>query len=117
LTSPLAQSIFSHCGVDLIAGWLQATARSLAPTGTLVATFVTGEKDNSVTGWVYPECVRYRPDTMLRLATDARLRFQILDWRHPRQTWALFAAPGFDVSWFKDGPLTWNRMLANLAKE
>ena len=113
----LAQSIFSHCGVDLIAGWLRATARLLAPNGALVATFFPGEKDNTVTGWIYPECVRYRPDTMLRLATEARLRFQLLDWRHPRQTWALFAAPGFDASWFKDKPLTWNSMLANLAKE
>ena len=36
------------------------------------------------------------------------LRFEILDWKHPRQTWALFAAPGFNSTWFKDRPLTWN---------
>jgi SAM-dependent methyltransferase len=36
------------------------------------------------------------------------LRFEILDWKHPRQMWALFAAPKFDSGWFKNKPLTWN---------
>src|SRR5215813_10702449 len=33
----LAQSIFSHCGLDLIKGWLSATSLSLAKDGALVA--------------------------------------------------------------------------------
>jgi hypothetical protein len=104
----LAQSIFSHCGLDLIKGWLSAISRSLAPDGALVATFLTGEEDFAKTGWIYPDCVNYRPGTLDRAAKDVNLRFEILDWKHPRQSWALFAAPGFNSTWFKDRPLTWN---------
>ena len=104
----VAQSIFSHCGLDLITGWLSAISRSLAQDGALVATFLIGEKDSPRAGWIYPECVNYRPATLERAAKDVNLRFEILDWKHPRQTWALFAAPGFNSTWFKDRPLTWN---------
>jgi cyclopropane fatty-acyl-phospholipid synthase-like methyltransferase len=104
----LAQSIFSHCGLDLIKGWFSAISRSLARDGALVATFLIGEEDFAQTGWIYPDCVNYRPATLERAAKDVNLRFEILDWKHPRQTWALFAAPGFDSNWFKDRALTWN---------
>jgi SAM-dependent methyltransferase len=104
----LAQSIFSHCGLDLIKNWLRAISRSLAQNGALIATFLIGEEDSPKTGWIYPECVHYRPATLERAAADANLRFEIVDWKHPRQTWALFAAPGFDSSWFKKQPLSWN---------
>src|SRR5512140_3487697 len=104
----LAQSIFSHCGLDLIKGWLSAISRSLASNGALVATFLIAEEDSAQTGWIYPECVNYRPATLERAAENVNLRFEILGWKHPRQTWALFAAPGFDSTWFKDRPLTWN---------
>ena len=104
----LAQSIFSHCGLDLIRGWLSAVSRSLAEDGVLIATFLPSDEDSQRAGWVYPECVNYRPATLERAAADTNLRFQILDWKHPRQTWALFAAPKFDSSWFENAPLTWN---------
>jgi SAM-dependent methyltransferase len=104
----LAQSIFSHCGLDLITGWLSAISRSLAHDGALLATFLISEEDSAQTGWIYPECVNYRPATLERAAKGVNLRFEILDWKHPRQTWALFAAPKFDSSWFTNKPLTWN---------
>jgi cyclopropane fatty-acyl-phospholipid synthase-like methyltransferase len=104
----VAQSIFSHCGLDLIKEWLSAISRSLAEDGALMATFLPGEEDSPTKGWVYPECVNYRPATLERAAADVNLRFEILDWKHPRQTWALFAAPKFDSSWFKNRALTWN---------
>jgi SAM-dependent methyltransferase len=107
----VAQSIFSHCGLDLIKGWLSAISRSLAQGGALVATFLPGEEDSPRSGWIYPECVNYRPATLERAAAEANLRFEILDWKHPRQTWALFAAPKFDSTWFKKQPLTWNTAL------
>jgi len=107
----LAQSIFSHCGLDLIKGWLSAVSRSLAQDGVLVATFLPGDEDSLSKGWIYPECVNYRPATLERAAADVNLRFEILDWKHPRQTWALFAAAKFDSSWFKNTPLTWNAAL------
>lgn len=108
----VAQSIFSHCGLDLIKGWLSAISSSLAEDGALVATFLPGEEDSLTKGWVYPECVNYRPATMRQAAADAGLRFELLDWKHPRQTWALFAAPKFDSGWLKNKPLTWNAGLA-----
>src|SRR5438874_2036956 len=108
----VAQSIFSHCGLDLIKGWLNAISRSLTEDGALVATFLPGEQDSPTKGWVYPECVNYRPATMRQAAADAGLRFELLDWKHPRQTWALFAAPKFDSGWLRNKPLTWNAGLA-----
>jgi SAM-dependent methyltransferase len=107
----LAQSIFSHCGLDLIKNWLCAISRSLAQNGALIGTFLIGEEDSPKMGWVYPECLNYRPATLQRAAADVNLRFEILDWKHPRQTWALFAAPEFDSSWFKESALTWNASL------
>jgi SAM-dependent methyltransferase len=107
----LAQSIFSHCGLDLIRNWLKAISGSLAQNGALIATFLIGEEDSPKTGWIYPECVNYRPATLERAAAAVNLRFEILDWKHPRQTWALFAAPGFDSSWFKVRALSWNARL------
>jgi cyclopropane fatty-acyl-phospholipid synthase-like methyltransferase len=107
----LAQSIFSHCGLDLIKGWLSAISRSLSKDGALVATFLIGEEDSPKMGWIYPECVNHRPATLEHAAADVNLRFQILDWKHPRQTWALFAGPKFDLSWFQNRALTWNTSL------
>src|SRR5205809_4714772 len=107
----VAQSIFSHCGLGLIKAWLSVISRSLAEDGALVATFLIGEHDAVQTGWIYPECVNYRPATLKQVAANVNLRFEILDWKHPRQTWAFFAAPKFDSSWFKDRALTWNAAL------
>ena len=107
----LAQSIFSHCGLDLVKNWLSAISHSLAQNGALIATFLIGEEDSSKTGWIYPDCVNYRRATLERAASDVKLRFEILDWKHPRQTWALFAAPKFDSDWLRNKPLTWNAAL------
>lgn len=113
----LAQSIFSHCGLNLIKGWLSAVSRSLADDGVFVATFLPGEEDTTQKGWVYPECVNYRTTRLERAAAEANLRFEILDWKHPRQTWGLFAAPNFDSSWFKNKPLTWNTRLEQMVSQ
>ncbi len=113
----VAQSIFSHCGLDLIKGWLSAISRSLAQDGALIATFLPAEKDCGQTGWAYPQCVNYRPSTLERAAADVNLRFEILDWKHPRQTWALFAAPNFDSSWFENARLTWNAALERAIRQ
>jgi SAM-dependent methyltransferase len=117
----LAQSIFSHCGLDLIKGWLSAVSSSLAEDGALIATFLPGDEDPARAGWIYPDCVNYRPATLERAAGEANLRFEILNWRHPRQTWVLFAAPKFDSNWFENNALTWNagleKMLSQKKKE
>jgi SAM-dependent methyltransferase len=111
----VAQSIFSHCGLEVIRQWLSGISQSLAETGTLVATFLPGEQDSTQTGWIYPECVSFSPSTLEQLAVQADLRFEMLNWKHPRQQWALFAKPKFDLKWLRGKPLTWNTRLESLA--
>jgi len=111
-----AQSIFSHCGADLIQLWLKWIAQALASTGALIATFCPGDKDESRSGWIYPECVHFQYKSMEKFALEAGLRFESLDWRHPRQEWALFAREDFDFAWSQNAPLTWNRRLETILK-
>ena len=105
----LAQSIFSHAGLDLIGLWLSVLETRLAPAGALVATFVEGEEDHPEPGWVYPDCVAYRASTLAALADEHGFAFRTLDWRHPRQTWVLLARPDFPTDWLDGGSPGWNR--------
>jgi SAM-dependent methyltransferase len=105
-----AQSIFSHCGVDLIQKWLDEISLHLADNGAFAATFLVADEDFQGDGWIYPGCVRYRPETMVSLAVAAGLQMVMLDWKHPRQSWALFYKPGFDASWIRGGHVSWNTM-------
>ena len=109
----LAQSIFSHTGRDLLEAWLAAASAHLEESGALVATFLEGESDHSGTGWVYPSCVAYRRSTLDALARQHDLGFRVLDWRHPRQSWALFARPGFAMRWLDERSLGWNASIAS----
>ncbi|MCE9616011.1 MAG: class I SAM-dependent methyltransferase [Lentisphaerae bacterium] len=104
----VAQSVFSHCGSDLLKGWLAGLSSRLSARGALVATYQTGESDCEEKGWIYPRCVGYRRVTMCAHAERAGFAFQILDWKHPHQTWALFAKPSFDASWLRGRRLSWN---------
>jgi SAM-dependent methyltransferase len=104
----LAQSIFSHTGLDLLQDWLQQAASLLAADGALVATFLPADTDAADSGWIYPGCVRFRPATVATLAADNGLDFVPLQWKHPRQSWALFAKPGFDAGWYRDRVLSWD---------
>jgi len=107
----IAQSIFSHCGPDLVARWLKETSRHLKDSGTLIATFLIGDQDCQDMGWIYPGCVYYKVETMALFAQNAGLKLLLLDWKHPRQQWALFSKPNFDTTWFQSRPLTWNTFL------
>lgn len=107
----LAQSVFSHCGPDLLTYWLGDISRHLANNGVLAATFLVGEADCGQEGWIYPGCVYYTVRTMAATAAAAGLQLQVLDWKHPRQTWALFCKPGYDAAGISDGHVSWNRML------
>ena len=115
----LAQSIFSHTGPDLLDQWLSEAAELLTPGGTLVATFIPGDADTDRLGWIYPECVSFKPSTVQALASRHGLDFVPLDWRHPRQTWALLAKPGFDAEWYRDRALSWTTCFEriNLARQ
>lgn len=113
----IAQSIFSHCGKDLIRGWLSQASFHLKDDGALMATFLVDDKDYSELGWVYPGCVHYRPETMTDLASEFDLDFDVLNWAHPRQTWALFSKKNYDKSLIVDGPIAWNRFVEKTVTE
>jgi SAM-dependent methyltransferase len=87
----VAQSIFSHAGANYIEVALHNFKESLKPDGLIVATFIEGDYDYSGTGWVYPGCVNYRPETINMFAERAGLFCIRIPWYHPRQTWYLFA--------------------------
>ena len=110
----VAQSIFSHCSLRLIRGWLEQLARHLSDSGLLVATFLVDQQDFAGDGWVYPDCVKYRPETMSRLAAEYGFGFQLLDFRHPRQSWAAFWRPGYDRSLIEGGTVAWSRVADRL---
>lgn len=104
----VAQSVFSHCGIPLIRGWLCGLAPLLAHLGTLLATYIQAEKDSEAVGWIYPDCVGYRESTMRGLAEEAGLRFIPPDWKHPRQSWAAFLPASAPSQWYETQLLTWN---------
>jgi SAM-dependent methyltransferase len=110
----IAQSIFSHCGKDLVRQWLSQASFHLKENGALVATFITGNKDFEGNGWVYPGCVNYRTETMAELARESEFDFCLIDWAHPgQQTWALFSKKNYDRSLIDGGSISWNRFIAN----
>jgi len=112
----LAQSIFSHCGLDLIDNWLMQVSRHLNPTGGLFATFFIANVDYQGKGWVYPKNVRYKIDTIAAVAAKNGLKYALLDWKHPRQSWALFAREAYDYSLIRDGALAWNNLFDYIDK-
>ncbi|HFD12654.1 MAG TPA: class I SAM-dependent methyltransferase [Crenotrichaceae bacterium] len=113
----IAQSIFSHCGKDLITHWLKLSANHLADNGALLATFVLDEQDFEGDGWVYPHCVKYKTETIASLADECDLGFQVLDWKHPRQVWALFSKKDYDQSLCSNGNITWNHLVTQLLNQ
>jgi cyclopropane fatty-acyl-phospholipid synthase-like methyltransferase len=112
----IAQSIFSHCGKDLIKEWLSQVSFHLKDNGALLATFLIDNKDYEENGWVYPGCVSYKTETMAEIASEFKLNFDILDWAHPRQTWALFSKKSYDKSLIDGGSISWNRFVAKAIK-
>lgn len=103
-----AQSIFSHCGGDLVARWLNELHGALTEDGALVATHWPGNKDNDREGWIYPDCVGFTVETMQALGEAAGFRVRRLDWHHPTQFWMLYAKPGFEHAALETGEVSWN---------
>ena len=92
----LAQSIFSHAGRDVISVALDSFKARLNADGLILATFIQpcqlgGAGEFRGAGWVYPGCVSYNIETVLRLIEDAGLVGREIPWFHPRQTWFVMA--------------------------
>jgi len=108
----VAQSIFSHTSLRLLEGWLRDCALHLKETGALFATFLEGNQDHQGDDWVYPGCVNFTLATLEKVAARQGFGFMLLDWYHPRQRWALFARPGYDLSLVAGGRPSWNAAAA-----
>ena len=91
----LAYSIFTHGGLDIVEQWLSDVSVRLEEKGALIATFKPSSGDSELQGWIYPECARYRPETLKELAKSAGLSFHLIKWKSITQQWALFAKPDF----------------------
>lgn len=73
-----AQSIFSHCGIDLIESWLDEIGPHLNDSGVFLATFLMGEEDFEGAGWVYPDCVKFKVQTIAEVAHKHEFGFKLL---------------------------------------
>lgn len=109
----IAQSIWSHTGPDLLDKWVKELSRGLNDTGVVFATFIESDEDFTGSGWIYPECVEFRQDTIRDVATRHGFLFQVLDWAHPRQTWCALYKPGFNAALLNDGKPSWNHMFSH----
>ena len=80
----------------------------LSEQGVLFATVLEGEVECEGNGWIYPECVEYRLETVATIAQEYGLEFEVLSWYHPRQTWCVFFRQGFDRKLLNGGAPSWN---------
>jgi len=89
----LAQSVFSHAGLQLVRRALAAFRDVLAPGGVVAATFAMSRngKDFAGEGWVYPGCVRYTEQSVMQTFEQAGLQAVPIPFFHPRQQWFLAA--------------------------
>lgn len=86
----VAQSIFSHTGLDLLVQWLEQIHYHLNDDGFFFATFISDEsEDFTGSGWVYPECVSFKTGTLLNITKKAGFEMEFIDWFHPRQKWTM----------------------------
>lgn len=91
----LAQSIFSHAAQEQVARCLTQARAAMHAQSLFAASFVEGDADYGGSEWVYPGVVRYRAETIERLAREAGLECRRLDWFHiGGQAWFLFYLPG-----------------------
>ena len=88
----LAQSIFSHTGIDLTKKILSKVKEVLKEDGLFLATFRERDTSTNLQGWFYNskniERVQYTLDFMGKMITESGLFFKKLDFPHPNnQTW------------------------------
>lgn len=83
----LAQSIFSHCGADLLQTWIEQLSARIADGGMLVATYMRKDVDSGESGWLYPGLVTYLEETFTGLLAPYGLDYHRITWPHPVQTW------------------------------
>jgi SAM-dependent methyltransferase len=106
-----AQSIFSHTGLDLLEEWLSEVSYHLKEDGVLLATFLIDDKDCQEPGWIYPGCVKFIPETVAKIASKHGLHFKLLNWHHPRQSWAAFYKDDYDTTLIENNDISWENFI------
>jgi SAM-dependent methyltransferase len=107
----LLQSIFTHCDLKMIRGYLSDCAEVLDLNGIVLATFFLGAQDSRETGWKYPGCTSYKLETIYDLADEIDLVAGAIDWdQYHGQTWFMFRHKGLP-KWFESEELTWNNYI------
>ena len=103
----VAQSIFSHTGLDLLKGWLSDISTHLTEEGVMAATFHSGKVSKwpygvNNSGWKYPGCFNYSFQEMSQIAAEYELKFNAIDWMHPhQQSWAIFSKKRYNSDKFR----------------
>ncbi len=91
----VAQSIYSHVGLDLLQSSLAAASRCLSQQGQFLFTAILADcagaanktKGSAYSGWLYPECTLFEEDAITEACQQSGLHVQKLSWYHPRQVW------------------------------
>jgi SAM-dependent methyltransferase len=90
----VAQSIITHCGVNVAEKLAQQFARSLAEGGRAVFSIIEAPElfaRPAANGWTYPECVAYGALALRDIFRQADLACRKLPWYHPGATWFIAA--------------------------
>lgn len=96
----MAQSIFTHASMPQIERCLRQAAAVLQEDGVFVATYRQGRESYTGNDWVYPECVRYRHEAIVRAAEASGLSTELLPFEHPgKHTWVAFRHKGAEADW------------------
>lgn len=112
----LLQSIFSHCGEDLLRQWLRELVPHLDEDGAIIATWVYGEQNSGESGWIYPGLVSFTEDSFRALVEEAGLICQPLDWPHPIQRWAMLTRSQVRLDWVADTGLSFANAFRKMRK-
>lgn len=110
----VAQSIFSHCGKDLIENWLEEMYCHSKENAVCLVTFIEGQESFVGKGWIYPGCVEFTESDFIQMCENAGFRYTKLNWYHPRQQWAALVK-GDNLHYFEknDGNVSWNELHTN----
>jgi len=95
----MAQSIFSHAASAQIIKCLKEAKRVMKPECLFLATFVLGKESYSGSEWVYPACVTYTHDYVLKMIREQNLDAIKTKWLHPNgQSWYVIFHPEYRKS-------------------
>jgi len=84
------QSIITHCGVSLTQHLIEQIGLALEPQGIAVFSIIeaySDAPDSGEEGWIYPHCVAYREDTIIRWCARSGMTAKRLPWYHPGAVW------------------------------